>query len=142
MSLKQPGVDRIKNIGCIAAATLVYVFTVAWFHSFETALWGPQISGEFLVWVLPLLVECLAAALLGGALAYFLRTERPIAYGLLFAGALVLWWLATTTIGRPGWRGFFWIALDALLPALVAAFVTSRLSRRREAKALLAAKPV
>jgi len=121
----------------VVVAAVMYVFIVAWIRSRELDLSGPQqVTGTFRIWVLPLLEACLVAAAVGAGLASFLKTDRPVGYALLFGGALVFWWWWSTTIFKPDWQDALWLALDALLPAVVAAAVTLWLYRRRQGRML------
>jgi hypothetical protein len=127
----------LVNVLAVAIAALMYIFIIAWIHSRELDLSGThQVSGTFRIWVVPLLEACLVAAAVGAGLASFLKTDRPVGYALLFGGALVFWWWWSTTIFNPAWQDALWLALDALLPAAVAATVTLRLYRRRQGRML------
>jgi hypothetical protein len=133
MRLKQLGQELVNLLGVIAA-TLMYVFVYAWILSFQSPLSG-QVSGALLIWIVPLLIECLVAAGAGAALGLLLRTDRPVVYAILFGSALVVWRWTSMTIGHPRWQDALWITLDVLLPAFVATAVTLWLCRRREARA-------
>lgn len=136
MRRKQVGQD-IVNVAWVIAATIFFVLLSSWVQTLSAALWGSQVEGMLLVWILPTLFECLVAATAGAALAYVLRTDHPVTYGLLFGAALVLWRWAWMTVGQNlGWQGFVLIAFNVLLPACVAAAVTIWLSRRRQTSAL------
>jgi hypothetical protein len=124
-------VNTLATIG----AVLLYVFLAALFASVATGSSGDgQVSGRLQVYVVPLLVDCLAAALAGAALGLALvRTGRPSLYGALLGGGIVLYHCASTTVV---WRNldpesFGWIALAALLPALVGTVVAGWLAHKR-----------
>lgn len=114
---------------------LLYIFLAALFASVETGSSGDgQVSGRLQVYVVPILVDCLAAALAGAALGLALvKSSRPSFYGALLGGGIVLYhWVSTTVVWRNlDSESFAWIVLAALLPALVGAAVTTWLARRR-----------
>lgn len=124
----------VVNALAVVGAALLYVFLAALFTSVQYGNSGGQVSGRLQVYVVPLLVDCLAAALAGAALGLaLLKTGRPSVYGALLGGAIALYhWASTTVVSRnldP--ESFGWIALAVLLPALVGAAVSIWLARRR-----------
>lgn len=125
----------VVNTLATTGAVLLYILLAALFASVETSSSGDgQVSGRSQVYVVPILVDCLAAALAGTALGLALvKPGRPSLYGALLGGGIVLYHCASTTVV---WRNldletFGWIALAVLLPALVGAFVATRLAHRR-----------
>ena len=125
----------VVNALAVVGAVLLYIFLAALFASVETGSSGDgQVSGRLQVYVVPLLVGCLAAALAGAALGLALmKSSRPSLYGALLGGGIVLYHWASTTVV---WRNldpesFGWIALAVLLPALVGAAASIWLARRR-----------
>ena len=125
----------VVNTLATTGAALLYVFLAALFTSVQYgSSGGGQVSGRLQVYVVPLLVDCLAAALAGAALGLaLLKTGRPSVYGAPLGGAIALYhWASTTVVSRnldP--ESFAWIALAVLLPALVGATASIWLARRR-----------
>ncbi|HEX7182230.1 MAG TPA: hypothetical protein VF756_10330 [Thermoanaerobaculia bacterium] len=125
---------EIVNAGLTAAAALAYVILIGWFAALEWTLRGSgPVSGRFLMYIVPLLGECLAAALVGAGLGYLLRTDRPVVYSVLLGAALALfrWFSTTIYFQNVHWEDAAWIVASLLLPAYVAAAATIWLSRRR-----------
>lgn len=124
----------LANVALTAAAALLYVVLIGWSAALQSTLLGPgPISGRFLMYVLPLLGECLAAALAGAGLGYFLRTDRPVLYGILLTAVLALfrWFSMTIYYRNLHWEHAAWMVASLLLPAYVAAAATVWRSRRR-----------
>jgi hypothetical protein len=125
----------LVNVVLTAAAALAYVILIGWLAALQSLVLGPgPISGRFQIYVLPLLGECLAAALVGAGLGYLLRTTgRPVVYGILLGAALALfrWFSMTIQYQNLLWEDAAWIVAGLLLPACVAAAATIWLSRRR-----------
>ena len=125
----------VVNTLAVAGAALLYVFLAALFTSVQYgSSGGGQVSGRLQVYGVPILVDCLAAALAGAALGLVLvKSSRPSLYGALLGGAIALYhWASTTVVSRnldP--ESFAWIALAVLLPALVGAAVSTWLAGRR-----------
>jgi hypothetical protein len=126
--------QNVLNVLAIAAALAVYVIVTGMVSALTWSLLGDgQTSSIFLMYVLPLLENALAAGVAGALLGLCLRTDRPVLFGSLLGGALVLYgWMSTTIYwGTARWQDVAWVGLDILAPALVAAATTVWLSRRR-----------
>jgi hypothetical protein len=121
------------NVLSTAGAALLYVFLVAWVMSFTLPGTGDQVTGVLRMYIEPLFIACVAAVIAGVALGYLLRTARPLSYGLLLGGLLVMYRDAMTTVfwSHLRWQDAAWLLLDVLLPALVAAAATLWLYQRR-----------
>jgi uncharacterized membrane protein YjgN (DUF898 family) len=125
------GVTVVNVVGVIIAVVVYWLLT-GWAASLQVELWGTgPISGTWRIHVVPLLAECLAAALVGLALGALLRTGRPAVYAGLLAAAFLLQSALTWTIGQPRLWDVIWIGLMVLLPAAVAGAVTLWVARNR-----------
>jgi hypothetical protein len=126
--------QNVLNVLAILAALAVYVILTGMASALTWGLLGDgQTSSIFLMYVLPLLESALAAAAAGALLGLCLRTDRPVLFGCLLGGALVLYSSMRTTVNWDAarWQDLAWVGLDILAPALVAAAATVWLSRRR-----------
>ena len=121
------------NVLAVLGAVAVYLILWTWAASLESALWGPQVSGTLRIYALPLLLQCLAAALAGVGLGVLLRTGRPVVYAGLLAILLPLYQVLNTTVYHLEWWNAVWLALSVVLPALAAAAAALWLARRRGA---------
>jgi hypothetical protein len=145
LQLAEPMKSGIADFLVTMVAAVVYVLLLGWISSVEWAIHGGgSVSGNLRIWVVPILIECLAAALIGVGLGALLQTDRPALYGILLGSALLLFRAAATTVhfGSARWQDLAWIGLDLLLPACVAAAATLWGHRRRRAAALKVGHPV
>lgn len=125
------GVTVVNVVG-VAVAVAVDWFLAGWAQTLQSELWGSgPVSGTWRIYAVPLLAECLAAAVVGLALGALLRTGRPAVYAGLLAAGFLLQAALTWTIGQPRLWDVLWIGLMVLLPAAVAGAVTLWVARRR-----------
>ena len=125
---------ELLNVLVLAAAALTYVVLYKWLGTLQLELvHESEFSRGFFLRVWPILGTCLIAAIAGGGLGALLRTQRPLVYGLLLGGAILLFGLVTIVsafhlhlymVGE--------MLLDTLLAAFVAPAATLLLYRRRD----------
>jgi hypothetical protein len=133
MTPQHAGQNVLNVLAIVAAAAMCAVITGMMTSLTFELFGGGQTSNIFLMYVLPLLVNCLAAAIAGVLSGLCLRTDHPVFFASLLGGVLVLYrcLLMTVNWDAARWQDLTWIGIDILAPALLAAAVTVLLSRRR-----------